>query len=432
MTTLAADREPVVAAPLAAFDRAGVRWCLLRGEAVPRPDGDVDLLVDPHDLPTVRRVLTAELAFTEMRGWGRRPHHFFVERVPSTHGSLKLDVVTELAFGRYGELPSGAGQAVLRRAVHDGAIARPAPDDRFWALLLHVLLDRGDVSGEYARELESLAEVARRGNSPLRRLIDRAYPGGWGSAQIADTIAAGRFEAVLAIAPALRMNWPGAARTATAARAFLRRGLRYADRRRPSRRAPTARRSGQRHLPRPGNARHALDQAAVARRADWRFLLPEPQLGRVGYLSPHAPDLVAALEQVSDRLDLLEPSASDGEHELIVVTAGRASSTARAASELLCPGGRLYAEVPGRRVLSWERELRRAGFGEIDLYWLWPNERACREIVPLERDAIHAMLERRDPGARAALRARGASLLARSGLFRFAVRRAAVVGRWSG
>ena len=71
-------------------------------------------------------------------------------------GALKLDVVTGLAFGRYGELRSGAGEAVLRRVVRDGAIVRPTPDDRFWALLLHVLLDRGDFPGSYARELESL------------------------------------------------------------------------------------------------------------------------------------------------------------------------------------------------------------------------------------------------------------------------------------
>src|SRR5204863_9772823 len=104
----------------------------------------------------------------------------------------------------------------------------------------------------------------------------------------------------------------------------------------------------------------------------------------VGYLSPHAPDLVAALKLVSRRLELLEPSASGGDRELVVATAGRAASTARAASALLSPGGCLYAEVPGRRVRSWERALRTAGFDEIELYWLWPNERACRELVPLE------------------------------------------------
>jgi hypothetical protein len=407
--------EPEVATPLAAFDRAGIRWCLLRGEPVARPGGDVDLLVHPGDLPTVRQVLTAEGTFAEVQGWGRGAHHFFVDRVPGEHGSLKLDVVTELAFGRYGELRSDVADSVLRRTVRDGAIARPAPDDGFWALLLHVLLDRGDVSRDHARQLESLADLARGRESPLRSLIDHACPPGWDAARIADVVAAGRFEAVLAIAPALRASWPGAPRSATAARAFLRRGLRYVDRRRPRRRV--------------------LDERAlaVARRADWRFLLPEPALGRVAYLAPQEADLVAALELVAGRLDVLEPAAPAGaDHELVVVTAGRAARSALEARALLCPRGRLYAEVPGRRVRSWTRELRKAGFDDVDAHWLWPDARGCREIVPFEPEAIRAMLDRRDPGARLRLRARATSLLVRAGLFRFAVRRAAVIGTWSG
>src|SRR4051812_46512009 len=140
VTSDVANTAAAVASPFAALDRAGVRWCLLRGEPVPSPGGDVDVLVHPADLASVRRVLTAEGTFAEVHGWGRGAHHFFVDRVPAEHGSLKLDVVTDLEFGRYGELPSRLGDSVLQRRRRDGALVRPAPDDGFWTLLLHVLL----------------------------------------------------------------------------------------------------------------------------------------------------------------------------------------------------------------------------------------------------------------------------------------------------
>jgi len=311
-------------------------------------------------------------------------------------------------------LRTPAGSSVLDRRRRDGSIVRPAPDDAFWALLLHVLLDRGYVSDEYARQLQARATATRGTGSPLRRMIDDACPPGWDTARIADAVAAGRFESVLAIAPALRAGWPGTRRPAVAARAFVRRGLRYADRRRPGRRV--------------------LDQEArmAVRRADWRFLLPSPELGRVAYLAPPVPDLVAALRLLSAHLDVVEPGTGGADHELVVVTSGGGAAAAAAAPALLRPGGRLYAEVPGRRVRSWARELRHAGFDEVDVHWLWPNERACREIVPLEPEAVCAMLDRRDPGARLRVRARASGLLVRAGLFRFAVRRAAVIGKWTG
>jgi hypothetical protein len=161
------------------------------------------------------------------------------------------------------------------------------------------------------------------------------------------------------------------------------------------------------------------------RRADWRFLLPDPDLGRVAYLPPHDPELVSALERCGAVVD----GCGAGEHEVVVMTGSRAVERA---SGLLRAGGWLYAEAPGWRTGAWKRRLRRCGFDEVTAYWLWPSASGCREIVPLEPTALHHALARRDPGARFRIRARLAGLVARTRLFRLALRDAAVVGRWSG
>jgi hypothetical protein len=169
-----------------------------------------------------------------------------------------------------------------------------------------------------------------------------------------------------------------------------------------------------------------MSSVAEVRRADWRFLLPEPGLGVVAYLAPHEPALCAALALVSRRVDLA--GARDEAHDLVVLTAGRPRSV-RAARALLRPGGWLYAEVPGRAVRAWTRALRRSGFDEVTAHWLWPSARDCREIVPVEAEALRAALGRRDPGARLALRVRAARMLVRAGAFPLVMRRAAVIGR---
>jgi hypothetical protein len=175
----------------------------------------------------------------------------------------------------------------------------------------------------------------------------------------------------------------------------------------------------------------ADDSGALAgvRRADWRFLLPDPDLGRVAYLAPHDAELTAALTLVSASLDLLDTPLATGSHDAVVVTGGR-PGRAGDARALLRRGGWLYAEVPGPRARAWTRALRKAGFAEVAAHWLWPDARGCREIVPLEPQMLRHALGRRDPGARLSVRARAAGLLVTAGVLQLAMRRAAVIGRW--
>jgi hypothetical protein len=171
------------------------------------------------------------------------------------------------------------------------------------------------------------------------------------------------------------------------------------------------------------------DVVAVARRADWRFLLPDPALGRVAYLAPHEPAVAEALGLVSAGEVALDVAATARRaYDTAVLTGGRTGQAAAVAA-LLRPGGWLYVETTGPATGAWARALRAAGFVDVAAHWLWPDAGRCLEIVPLQRAAIRHALSRRDPGARLRLRARGAGLVASAGLFRFAARHAAVIGR---
>jgi len=197
-------------APLLALDGAGVRWCLLRSGA------DLDVLVHAADVELLRTALTG---FSEQRRWGRRPHRFFVS------GETKLDVVTELAFGRRHELRTDAADDVLARRVRVSGVALPAAADRFWALLLHELLDRRQI--RRADELRALARQGPVDDGPLIALVERS---GWSAGRIGALAAGGRFDELRPFADALRAHWPGSSLGA-AARGGVRAALRRADRR---------------------------------------------------------------------------------------------------------------------------------------------------------------------------------------------------------
>ena len=94
---------------------------------------------------------------------------------------LKLDVVTELAFGPLRRAAHGSRRPGARRPARgSGDLWLPAPADAFWSLLLHALMDKGRVRDERARELVALAPAARDERSALRDVVDALVSGGMG------------------------------------------------------------------------------------------------------------------------------------------------------------------------------------------------------------------------------------------------------------
>lgn len=152
----------------------------------------------------------------------------------------------------------------------------------------------------------------------------------------------------------------------------------------------------------------ALDPSVrlqLARRADWRFLLPDPMLGRVLVLGAVDRELVSALHALAIDVEHREGCCDEPtEHfDVVVATAPQVSL----ASRCVAPGGWLYVEVehrgvadrlpgPARRVAS---TLERLGFEDVRLSWHWPSFVACAEIVPLgDRTATALALRRRQSG----------------------------------
>jgi thymidylate kinase len=199
--------HPTLAALFAALDRDGVRWCVLRGETdLLAPAADVDLLVAREDLPRMQRGAEA-LGFARIPAWGYGSHVFFLTFDASGDLWIKLDVVTELAFGPGFTLATGAEAECLERRRRAGGIPLLADEDAFWALLLHELLDKeGAVApGEAAR----LAELARGPvrDGPLARFVESVCPAGWTADSIVGEVERGDWTALVDLAPRLASGW---------------------------------------------------------------------------------------------------------------------------------------------------------------------------------------------------------------------------------
>ncbi|HLJ66476.1 MAG TPA: hypothetical protein VKX16_03850 [Chloroflexota bacterium] len=180
------------------FDDAGVAWCLLRIPTNPvAPAGDVDLLLDPDGAGRARAALD-ELGFVRLPARGYGSDSFYLGYHAATDHWIWLHIAVQLSFGRYQAVRLDAEEFLARRtrgAVGTGLVAALSPDDAFWALLLHCLLDKGSVPERHRGRLRELAGSAES-RSTLARLTEAGCPSGWDAARIVAAARSGDWSAL--------------------------------------------------------------------------------------------------------------------------------------------------------------------------------------------------------------------------------------------
>jgi hypothetical protein len=140
----------------ALLDDKAISYCLLRDvellPALPQ-GGDVDILIASNALTTLDEVLT-HLGFTPQSSLGYNPHRFYTKR----GAGLKLDIVTEIAFGSTGNLRTPlAAHCLSERRQIEGVYAL-APHHEFLLLLLHCVLDKGMFKPHRRQRLDTLCQ----------------------------------------------------------------------------------------------------------------------------------------------------------------------------------------------------------------------------------------------------------------------------------
>lgn len=181
-----------------------------------------------------------------------------------------------------------------------------------------------------------------------------------------------------------------------------------------------------------------------SRRVDWRFLLPQPQLGRTVYLGRPDAALIGALRAHTELTVAAAGAGSlPGSSFDLAVLKDPSLEAVRVGVDLVRPGGWVYAEVGGglrrpgaallfgaRPVARWRRAFADAGLTEITAHWHVPGHDATAFLVPLADAAGVRLLLRRHQGSTAGrAKAVAGRLLAALGLVELAVRDASVLGR---
>jgi aminoglycoside phosphotransferase (APT) family kinase protein len=181
----------------------------------------------------------------------------------------------------------------------------------------------------------------------------------------------------------------------------------------------------------------------ASRRVDWRFLLPEPALGKVVCTGACDGDLLESLELLATSVTVLdgrgdrEKSAAADSFDLAVLCAPTRGELELAVS-VLRPGGFVYLEarsgVRDRRLSQlasgYARTFGRLGLEDTQLFWHVPSFSRASAIVPLsEPRAVRSFLRRRRGRRRARLGARLGRLLAGTPLLALTAPHVSLVAR---
>lgn len=182
------------------FAQENIRYCVLRdGDRLDQMEegGELDLLVDPQHFARLATI-AAQQGFVRLPDWGYAPHHFFVTYDQAGDCWLKLDVVTEIAYGQpLHILRTDLGRHCLERRQRQGNVYIPAPEGELVALLLHCVLDKGAISPTRGERLQALCRVIS--DEPyVTALLAEYWPPTMSWQQLAATIAQADWPRLLA------------------------------------------------------------------------------------------------------------------------------------------------------------------------------------------------------------------------------------------
>ena len=167
----------MVAAAFAALDRSGEPWVLLRGaDDLAQPSGDVDILVAATLLPSLD-ALMMQAAFHRVLARGRGSHRFYFGYDDLRAAWVKLDVVSDIAFGPFQQWNTPLADGCLERRIRDGALSLPDPVDQAWLALLHLVLDKGEIAPARVGAAQSTAAAAAF-DGPIATYVGQRVPTG--------------------------------------------------------------------------------------------------------------------------------------------------------------------------------------------------------------------------------------------------------------
>jgi thymidylate kinase len=182
------------------LEQKDIGYCLLRDWdqlfEIARKGGEIDVLIQKSQLPRLKNLL-AQLGFVSFHDWGHAPHHFFFAYDRDADHWIKLDVVTEIAFGSPNhELSTSLALNCLTNRQRAGSVFIPALEDEFMALLLHCVLDKERFAPSRRRRLASLQKRISDGEY-ISMLLQQFWPGiSW--PELSNMIQTEQWEALLA------------------------------------------------------------------------------------------------------------------------------------------------------------------------------------------------------------------------------------------
>ena len=192
-----------------ALDASGVRWCLMRGDPADAARGarDMDLLVERADHRRLAELL-ARSGFVRVPGYGRGRASFHVGYDQHTGSWVYLDVIADLAYGPFAELETPVAAGCLARRTRLGEVPTLDPDDAFWVLVLHCILEKQAVAPRHGDRLRSLVDAACD-DGPMGSFVGSLLPAAWTPGRIRAAVRAADWVGLVGLRAAMlsRLRW---------------------------------------------------------------------------------------------------------------------------------------------------------------------------------------------------------------------------------